>query len=282
MSEPEVSSDGRIRVALLGGSFDPITDAHLKCAAEIVHCGVADEVWLVPCGRRDDKPTLRRTCLDRLLMCHLAVNTTFGSGFPVKVSDIELNEPKALPTWTLLQKIKRDRPDVLPLFVIGSDLVKDLRSWDEGARLWAEETFLVINRPDYSIEDQELPPHMIRLEAPHNQFTLVSQRLSSSEVRKRLAFGEMERSAIHSKNYALVEGLVPAAVLAHIIRYKLYDDQAHPPHAQEAPTTPAAPATPATQPSAVKVVEVQAAAPTARAAATAAQPQAAANGQNHA
>lgn len=216
------------RVALLGGSFDPITDAHLKCAAEIIHCGAAHEVWLVPCGKRPDKPTLRRTVLDRLLMCHLAVDTTFGSGFPVKVSDIELDEPKALPTWDLMQKIKRDRPDLQPVFVIGSDLVNDLKSWDEGERLWAEESFIVINRPGYELANRELPPHATRLEPPGNGFVLASQELSSSEVRKRLRytsnFGDLERTAINDKKYAMVEGLVPAAVLAHIIRYRLYDD----------------------------------------------------------
>eukprot|EP00966_Prymnesium_polylepis_P024222 557917-Prymnesium_polylepis.2 len=34
-------------VAVLGGSFDPITDGHLKCACEIVHARMADEVWIV-------------------------------------------------------------------------------------------------------------------------------------------------------------------------------------------------------------------------------------------
>ncbi|KAG8470415.1 hypothetical protein KFE25_008836 [Diacronema lutheri] len=221
-------ASARKRVALLGGSFDPITDAHLKCAAEIIHCGAAEEVWLVPCGERPDKPTLRRSVLDRLLMCHLAVNTTFGSSFPVMVSDIELHEPKALPTWHLMQKIKAARPELEPVFVIGSDLVRDLKSWDEGERLWAEESFVVINRPGYELGNEALPPHATRLEPPGNAFTLVSAELSSSEVRKRLRltsnFGDLERTAINQKNYGLVEGLVPAAVLAHIMRYRIYEN----------------------------------------------------------
>lgn len=211
-------ADTRKRVALLGGSFDPITDAHLKCAAEIIHCGVADEVWVVPCGARPDKPSLTRTCLDRLTMCHLAVNTAFTPGFPVLVSDIELHEPKALPTWDLLQKLKRDRPDILPLFVIGTDLVKDLKAWDEGERLFAEESFIVINRPGFALDLHSLPPHATWLSHPGGAFTLVGMELASSEVRKRLKHA----TADGSTNYAMIEGLVPPAVLAHIARYKLY------------------------------------------------------------
>lgn len=43
------------RVAVYGGSFNPITNAHLNCAAEIIHSKLADEVWIVPCGTRPDK-----------------------------------------------------------------------------------------------------------------------------------------------------------------------------------------------------------------------------------
>ena len=69
-------------VAILGGSFDPITDAHLKAACEIIHSKCADEVWITPCGARPDKPSLKTSALDRLIMCHLAVDTMFGSKFP--------------------------------------------------------------------------------------------------------------------------------------------------------------------------------------------------------
>ena len=76
------------RIAVLGGSFDPITDGHLKCACEIVHARKAQEVWIVPCGTRPDKPSLKTPYMHRLIMCHLAVNTTFGSSCPIRVCDI--------------------------------------------------------------------------------------------------------------------------------------------------------------------------------------------------
>ena len=82
------------RIAVLGGSFDPITDGHLKCACEIVHARKAQEVWIVPCGTRPDKPSLKTPYMHRLIMCHLAVNTTFGSSFPIRVCDIEMAEAR--------------------------------------------------------------------------------------------------------------------------------------------------------------------------------------------
>ena len=57
----------------------------LNSTAEIMHTGMVDEVWVVPCGARPDKPSLKTSVMDRMVMCHLAVNTTFGPGFKVKV-----------------------------------------------------------------------------------------------------------------------------------------------------------------------------------------------------
>ena len=87
-------AERRKRIAVYGGAFDPITDGHLKCACEIIHARAADEVWIVPCGTRPDKPSLRTPYLHRLIMCHLAVDTSFGSTFPIRVCDIEMAEAR--------------------------------------------------------------------------------------------------------------------------------------------------------------------------------------------
>ncbi len=36
-------------MAVLGGSFSPITDAHVTTAWEVAGTAMADEVWIVPC-----------------------------------------------------------------------------------------------------------------------------------------------------------------------------------------------------------------------------------------
>ena len=97
------------RIAVLGGSFDPITDGHLKCACEIVHARKAQEVWIVPCGTRPDKPSLKTPYMHRLIMCHLAVNTTFGSSFPIRVCDIEMAEARSPTARTACSRDGRGR-----------------------------------------------------------------------------------------------------------------------------------------------------------------------------
>ena len=49
-----------------------------------MHSGLCDEVWLVPCGPRPDKPKLKTPALDRYCMCQISVNTVFSPEFPIK------------------------------------------------------------------------------------------------------------------------------------------------------------------------------------------------------
>ena len=222
----------RKRVAVLGGSFDPITYGHLTMCAEVINALFADEVWLVPCGPRANKPSLRTPAHERCVMCHLAVNTVFGARYPVKVVDLETRLPAALPTYELLRQLKAAAPGNDYLFVVGTDLVGGLRGWENGEKLVAENDFIVISRPGYEIEGP-LPPNCMLLQAPGGPAgsTVVADNLSSSEVRKRLATrttartfsnGDAERTVIQQGDFSRAEGLVPAAVLAHIVRYELY------------------------------------------------------------
>ena len=74
-------------------------------------------------------------------MCHLAVDTTFGSRFGVKVCDIEMAYPRNVPTVVLMRRLKEKHPSYDFSFVVGSDLIDSLHEWDApGARHMALNT----------------------------------------------------------------------------------------------------------------------------------------------
>eukprot|EP00913_Durusdinium_trenchii_P027664 g25945.t1 len=93
----------------------------LSAALQIIHSGSADEVWLIPCGPRPDKPHLQTTPLDRYCMCQIAVNSSFSPSFPVQVSDLETFRETAFYTYDLLQSLREQYPEIDFAFVIGSD-----------------------------------------------------------------------------------------------------------------------------------------------------------------
>lgn len=150
----------RKRIAIYGGSFNPITNAHLNVASEILHSKLVDEVWITPCGRRPDKPGLKTSMIHRLVMCHLAVDTMFGSRFGVKVCDEEADKPCAMPSIVLMRMLADKYPEVDFSFACGADQITEVRSWtahaepgywDEvpnaGQAFFEETQFLCIERP---------------------------------------------------------------------------------------------------------------------------------------
>lgn len=195
-SPKRARTEERKRVAIFGGSFNPITNAHLNVASEMIHSGQTDEVWLLPCGPRPDKPSVKTSTLDRVIMCHLAVATTFGSRFPISVCSDELAEEKALSSYIMMNRMEVKHPSIDFAFVVGSDLLSSMRNWsadgipDAGERLWNEKKFLVIPRPDASgdggVAVADLPDNFNVIGPAFEGGHLVTTRLSSSEVRRRI------------------------------------------------------------------------------------------------
>ena len=181
------------RIAILGGAFNPPTNQHIQLATEIVHSGQVDAVWLTPCGPRPDKPDMGTTPQQRLIMCEIAVNTTVSATFPIAVTDHEVGA--AMATYDSLCYLRDRYPDCIFSFVIGSDWLQpgtDLRKWESkdgmtGDKLISEFDFLVMRRPGYDVDDDDLSqfgPRFCWMDLPHG-FKLVESTASSTEVRKR-------------------------------------------------------------------------------------------------
>jgi nicotinate (nicotinamide) nucleotide adenylyltransferase len=173
------------RVAILGGSFNPITDAHLQMASEVIHSDAADEVWLVPCGPRKDKDTLRTSVLHRYFMCQLAVTARFSASFPVKVSAEELLLDKAYYTYWLLQALDEKYGDTCAIsFVVGSDLLDSLPTWGGPKGWFLKQEFVIFPREGFAIPVEwtlrenvtvlgpvdDVPPNDVRLMVAHGSF----------------------------------------------------------------------------------------------------------------
>eukprot|EP00411_Alexandrium_monilatum_P034096 CAMPEP_0175359152 /NCGR_PEP_ID=MMETSP0095-20121207/15370_1 /TAXON_ID=311494 /ORGANISM="Alexandrium monilatum, Strain CCMP3105" /LENGTH=524 /DNA_ID=CAMNT_0016656911 /DNA_START=35 /DNA_END=1607 /DNA_ORIENTATION=+ len=218
-------------VAVFGGAFDPPTNSHMFGLAEIIHAGVADEVLMVPCGPRPDKPYLR-PALTRYIMCQLAVNSSFAHSMPISVSDVEVFEDEALATYDSLRSLKDRDPDANLMFVIGSDWLQpgnDLRKWTSkcpetgkeivtGHLLVEEFDFLVIKRPGYEVNNLlDFGPRMVWMEMPHGMIP-VEANMSSTEVRKRAAKSYRDSEP----GLALVDGIVPPAVFSYVRREETY------------------------------------------------------------
>ena len=98
------------KVGILGGSFDPPTISHLQLASEALNVLNFDEIWMVPCGTREDK-NLKSAPQQRLYMVQKALEDYFPQDFPIKVNDIEIKNGPMIPTYFLMKSLEQKYMD---------------------------------------------------------------------------------------------------------------------------------------------------------------------------
>ena len=187
-----------MKLALFGGTFDPIHNAHLEIAREAVRQFALDRVWFIPAARPPHKSTVTNTPYDdRFRMVQLAC-----AGQPMfEASRIEEGEEKSYSIETI-QRVRGSlgAGDEL-YFLIGADAFGDIRTWRRWPEVIALVEFIVVSRPGRSYD----VPEGARVHALDG----VNLPVSSSQIRRRLAAGDENVD-------------VPPPVLAYISEHHLY------------------------------------------------------------
>ena len=187
-----------MRIALFGGTFDPIHNAHLQIAREAARQCKLDRVWFVPASRPPHKSGATSAPYeDRYRMVELAC-----AGDPMfEASRIEQGEETSYSIGTIERvRASLGQQDQL-YFLIGADAFAEIQTWRRWREVVAAVEFIVVSRPGGSYE----VPEGARVHALEG----VSLPVSSSEIRRRLAAGDDS-----------VE--VPPRVLAYIREHALY------------------------------------------------------------
>ena len=197
-------------IAILGGSFDPPTIAHIQTASEIYNLlKHIDEVWLVPCGDNRKDKTLKASAIQRKEMLELAIKDILDDSFSnIKVCDYEIEYGSYLPTYDLLTKLKEKYPVYKFYMSIGSDLVDSLKKWDNGENLLRENEFVVICRECHSLDNLNLPSNFTELDC--NIYG------SSTSIRNRIQGRNKTTKTFN------IEGLTTKSILRYIQKNKLY------------------------------------------------------------
>ncbi|MBN2452226.1 MAG: nicotinate (nicotinamide) nucleotide adenylyltransferase [Lentisphaeria bacterium] len=133
------------RLAVFGGSFDPIHNGHLALAQAVVEAAHADEVLFVPALRPPHKKSRRLTAGEhRLEMLRLAIEP-----FPAfSVSDIELRREEGYSyTFDTMTVLRRVFPEPDLAFLMGMDSLAELHKWHRAGELVQHFDFIVYPRP---------------------------------------------------------------------------------------------------------------------------------------
>lgn len=137
-------------IAVFGGSFNPPINSHISLAKEIVEkCKNIERLIFVPVSTRYQKMELvddehRYNMLK--LICE--------NEDKLEVSDIELRHNKQLYTIETLNLIKEQYGNDYDIwFVMGTDNLKELETWNKPEQLLSRYKILVLNREDDDLEE---------------------------------------------------------------------------------------------------------------------------------
>ncbi|HEV2704285.1 MAG TPA: nicotinate-nucleotide adenylyltransferase [Pyrinomonadaceae bacterium] len=138
------------RIALYGGSFDPVHTGHTSVARNLSELFALDEVLFIPAHvaphKRDRKVT---PALQRYAM--LALATQNEPRF--RVSSIELDAPERPYTVETLGRLQETLGREARLFfVMGADSWTEIRTWREWERVLEMAEHIVVTRPGYELD----------------------------------------------------------------------------------------------------------------------------------
>jgi len=145
----EQGMQGKKRLGILGGTFDPVHMGHIDIALHARNCFALHRTALMPAGIPAHKPNaLLAPARQRLEMVRLAVE-----GTPLEAWDIEVKragDTYTVDTLEILQSALGAEYDLY--YIIGADTLMEIPAWKDPVRVFGLCTFLVFYRPGETVE----------------------------------------------------------------------------------------------------------------------------------
>lgn len=212
------------RIALYGGTFDPVHAGHLEVARRVSQLFEIEKVLFIPAqmaphkiGRPVTEP------IHRYAMLALATQ----DDPQLSISTFELDAPDRRYTVDTVDHFQRMLGDSTELFfIMGADSWSEITTWREWERLLSMTNHIVVTRPGYEpvtthvgkisqrivdVRDGKSPS---QTEGANKIFftDVVMKDVSATNIRRLASEGRVEELA----------GLVPGPVLEYIKKYGIY------------------------------------------------------------
>ncbi len=173
-----------MRIGLLGGSFDPVHQAHLTLARTALVSLKLDQVQLIPAGQPWQRPPLGASRHDRLHMIKLALGQEPG----LLVNPVEID--RTGPTYTI--ETLESLPDGHEYFwILGADQLANFCTWRRWKEIVSRVQLVVAQRPG---SDLIAPPELASWMQAHDKrlihLPFEPLDISANEIRQRIARGE--------------------------------------------------------------------------------------------
>lgn len=190
-----------VKIALFGGTFDPIHIGHLIAAEDIFRILKLNKIIFVPTGIPPHKTYKVLTdAKHRFAMVKLAIkgNPKFS------ISNYEIRKKEEAYSIDTVRYFKKRLGNKVKLyFIIGSDIVSELHTWKDVKELIKLCNFIVMTRQGFKVPKE-------KIKKIGKFIDIKSENISSREIRRLVKKDES------------IKYLVPKPVEKYIYEEKLY------------------------------------------------------------
>ena len=182
------------RTGILGGTFDPVHNAHLAVARAALEQLGLDEVLWMPTGAPAYRAAPVAPAADRVAMLKLAL----GHEPRYAIDERELRPDASGYTFDTVSALKEENPDSGFVLLMGADQYERRDTWHRWPDIEKLCQIAVVARPGSTLNGKA------------NAIQMAPMSTSASDIRARISRGED------------VSSMLPAPVLAYIRQQGLY------------------------------------------------------------
>jgi nicotinate-nucleotide adenylyltransferase len=193
----------RVQLGLFGGTFDPPHLGHLILASEAAQqFNLTRVLWMLAPDppHKLEQPLTPLPHRLEMLKRMIADNPLF------EISYLEINRPGPHYTVDTVHALAKQEPNADITLLMGGDSFRTLPEWRSCVKLVAAvQQIGVLRRPNHSINLRALEAQVPGVTKKTRFIDALLQKLSSSELRQRIAHGRMYRYYLFPAVYDYIE-----------------------------------------------------------------------------
>ena len=205
-----------MKIALFGGSFDPVHNEHIEYIKAAKEALALDKVIVIPSYLAPHKELGSvASGEDRLNMCRLSLQDLPYA----EASDFELSRQEKSYSYVTVEHFAKVYEGSELYFLVGADMLEDFFTWKNPERILAAATLVACGRGDESAS-QTHQRFKERFHSDYIEIPFTGDKTSSTELRVRLAFGKETKELdsrvaeyIKEKNLYHYPAIAPALAL---------------------------------------------------------------------
>jgi nicotinate-nucleotide adenylyltransferase len=219
------------RIALYGGTFDPVHTGHITVAKSLLKLFALDHVLFIPAHVAPHK---RETPITPALQRYAMLVLATQQEAQLRVSTIEIDAPERPYTVDTLSRLQSELGREAQLFfIMGADSWAEITTWREWERLLTLSNHIVVTRPGYELSTEHVTPAIrerivdLRRVADEDQVKREVDRSRelkiyvTDAVRMDVSATAIRRGLREGRE-AEIDRLVPPPVAEFIRKYRLY------------------------------------------------------------